>query len=212
MITWFFVTLFSKKYKQHPADNFYSHIKTYLFSVLVIAAMLSLELYILGWYFLSRFIVYFTIGGFLLFEILFLALRTYLKRDKEENSRIPFSILFFYFEFLVFCLILSAVYYYYKKNISSEEGYPTLILGIGFAWILISLLIHKYEINVKDSMTKALYPFWKSEIIIIFTVSFFLLVANLALFSRFEVLSFLAGFSCFENLVVIFYSYGIEVD
>jgi len=205
IITWFLVTLFSKKFKQHTALNFYSQIKTYVFSVLFFAALLSFELYILGWYFLSRFIVYFTIGAFLIFEILFLAGSAYFKKNGKKKTKIPFSMVFFYTEFLILCFILSAVYFYSRKNITFQEGYPTLILGVGFVWILISLLIHKYEINREEPISKALYPFWKSELIIILIVSFFLLVANLASFSQLIVLGSLAGFAILENLIVVTY-------
>ena len=204
-ITWLLVTVLSKKFKQYQYVNLYAKLRPFVFSALMITAIVSLEMYVLGWYFLSRFIVYFTFGVFLIFEILYISAQTVVRRKKGERIDVPFSMVFFLFELLFISATFFGIYFYRKRTFIIREEYQILLIGICFSWILVSLIIHKYEIKHEKGFFQALVPYWTSEIVIISLITFFILFTNLAFFSRFIVLSSLIGLSLLENLVVIIY-------
>ena len=205
-VTWFVVTLFSSKYKYRDSQAFYSHIKSIFVSVLIFSALLTLELYILDWYYLSRFIIYFTIGVFLIFEIFYRTILVIL-RGKIKGEKPPFpSTWLLYVELILFFIILSVLYVYHKKVPSFNVGYLVFTLGISFGWILISLQVHNYKLPNEKNICRLLFPFWKSEIIILLTVTFFLYLTLLTEFPRFLVICLIVGFSLVENLMVILLS------
>lgn len=204
-ITWFFVTLLSKKFKQFKYENLYVKLRPYFFSAVALAAVLSLELYVLGWYFLNRFIVYFTLGLFIFFEMFYVLLLYFFRNGGDRKSTVPFSAVFFVIEVFFVSMTISFIHFYRKTGLEIGEEYEVLLLGIYSVWIIISLLIHKYEVRTDKGLFKTLIPFWKSEIIIITLVSFFIFATNLAIFSSFIVLGSLFGFSVVENIIVFLY-------
>ena len=201
-ITWFIVTLFSSKFKTNSSHTFYTSIRSYFISVIVFSAILTLIEYVFGWYYLSRFIVYFTIALFLVFEVLLYGIQGFFKKNGRIRTTTLPSTLLFYAEFTLFIAVLSGLYVYQKKYNDFDSRYLVLALGVGTVWMLISLLAHNYKIGSERNILKILYPFWKAEIIITLAVIFFLHLALITEFRPSVILMILIGFSVVENLLV----------
>ncbi|MFC2156790.1 sugar transferase [Acidobacteriota bacterium] len=204
IISWFVVSIFSKKFKEYKHSNLYSKLNPYFFSVLALTAVISVVLFIQGWMFLSRFIVYFTLGFFALFEILFDMVRTFFRKDNGIKPSMPYSVTFFLFELFLISSVLATIHFYRRRGLQIREEYEVLFLGIYFVWIIISLLIHKFEFKKEKKLVRILIPYWKSEIITIGLVTFFIIITNLDFVSQTIVLGSLLGFAVLENLIVLF--------
>lgn len=209
ILVWFFSTLFSKKFMKKEKQSYFELLKPFIFSVLALIAVLTFILYFLGWYYLSRFITYGSIGVFLILEIAFLScLFIFFKKKKEKKDENPFSVIFFLIEFAFIISTFIFIYLYRKGTIKLTESYQTLLMGIFFTWLLVSLLNHKFSIVKKENYLKTIFPFLRSEIIIIGVVSFFIFFFKLAMYSRFIILGSLGLFSILEIIIVsVYYIY-----
>jgi len=160
----------------------------------------------LGWYYLSRFIIYGTIGVFLVFETAFLSFVYFFsKKEKKIREAKQFSIIFFLIEFAFIIIIFVSLYFYKKSTLRLAENYQILLMGIFFTWLLVSLLSHKFNIVRKENYLKTVFPFLRSEIILISVISFFIFFFKLAMYSRFIILGSLGLFSVMEVIVVSVY-------
>jgi len=82
-------------------------------------------------------------------------------------------------------------------------------MGIFFTWLLVSLLNHKFSIVKKENYLKTIFPFLRSEIIIISAISFFIFFFKLAMYSRFIIFGSLGLFSILEiTIVSVYYIYA----
>jgi len=208
-LVWFFSTLFSKKFMKKETQSYFELLKPFIFSVLALIAVLTLILYFLGWYYLSRFITYGSIGIFLILEIVFLSyLFIFFKKKKEKKDENPFSVIFFLIEFAFIISTFIFIYLYRKGTTKLTESYQILLMGIFFTWLLVSLLNHKFSIVKKENYLKTIFPFLRSEVIIICAISFFIFFFKLAMYSRFIILGSLGLFSILEIIIVsVYYFY-----
>jgi len=209
-LLWFISTLFSKKFFTKEKQSYFERLRQYVFADLVLIALLTLSMYLLGWYHLSRFIVFGSIGGFFALEIIYTSSHFFFftkkNRKKDENYS---SIIFFLIEFAFILLTFIALYFVKRNNVRLPEDYQILLLGIFFAWLLISLAIHKFKITPGENYIKTIFPFMRSEIILICFISFVLYFFKLATYSRLIILGSLGLFSFLELAVVsIYYLYS----
>ena len=208
-LVWFFSTLFSKKFMDVEKQSYFELLKPFLYPILVLIAILTLIMYLFGWYHLSRFIVYGSIGVFLILEIAFLScLFILFKKKKEKKDENRFSIIFFLIEFAFIISTFIFLYLYRKGTIKLTENYQILLMGIFFTWLLVSLLNHKFTIVKRENYLKTIFPFLRSEVIIISVISFFIFFFKFAMYSRLIILGSLGLFSLLEITVVsIYYVY-----
>lgn len=205
MVAWLLSTLFSKKFLRARTEDYFLQIKPFIISIIALTSLVSLSIYILGWYNLSRFIVYGTIALFLVLENLYLSLRNYRLWKMGIIKSIPFSGVFFLIELLIISATFVLIYLYRKGTVKLKEDYLVLLIGIFFIWFVASLLIHKFEIKMNEKYLNVIFPFWKSEVIIVGLIAYFIYFLNLASFSRFIILGSLLVFALAENLIVSIY-------
>jgi len=182
---WFLATVFSRKFKRVAEDDYFRQTRPFLVSIVALTAMVSLAVYLLGWYHLSRFVVYGTIALFLVLENLYLTARNVRLWRIGAIETIPFSVVFFLLELLAIAATFTAVYLFRKGTVKMPEDYLVLLMGIFFIWFVSSLLIHKFDVRMDDKFLNVVFPFWKSEVIIVGLTAYFIVVLNLAAFSRF---------------------------
>jgi lipopolysaccharide/colanic/teichoic acid biosynthesis glycosyltransferase len=216
ILLWFGATIFSKKFLKIDASDYLHLVKPFITAGLVMAAFISLFVYILGWYHLSRLIIYGTFAIFLALEFCYVTVRTIMWKRRGKIKKIPFSVVFFLLELMMVVVGFVAIYYYHKGTIELSDEYMVLLMGIFFAWFLVSLLMHRYRIPEGRNFLKVIFPFWRSQLLSIGLVAFFIFISNLAMFSRFIILGSLLVFSLLESLVVLLYfiysrSRGIDV-
>jgi lipopolysaccharide/colanic/teichoic acid biosynthesis glycosyltransferase len=187
-----------------PRASYFYFLKPFFFSIVAMVLVISLSIYILGWYHLSRFIVYGSIGLFFILEMIYLFLRIFFWK-KLKIKELPFTLVFFIAEMAMIIITFFSLYFYRKGHVSLRDDYLVLLMGIFFAWLMFSFLIHRFLIEVKDNYIKTLGRFWTSELLTIGSVAFFIFTLNLAEFSRFIILGSLSIFAVFENFVVTIY-------
>jgi len=213
LLTWVSVTLFSKKFMKTKRDNFIIYIKPFIYSNLFLVFILSLILYVLGWYHLSRFIVYGSLGFFIILETVFISFNFLLFIKKRSEKRNLFPIFFFLLELFLFISIFILFYLFKKKpivpNIILTENYLVLFLGIFILWLLTSLKFHKFKMIKKANYIKKISPFIKSKIFLIGIAAFVIFFLKIAAYSRSIVLGSLVVFSFIELIIVtIYYLYS----
>jgi len=205
IFSWLVATLVSKKFMQVEGEEYFQQIKPFLVSIVALTVLVSIAVLVLGWYHLSRFIVYGTIACFLVLENVYLSVRNFRLWRIGIIKSIPFSVVFFLIELLIISTTFILIYLYRKGTIKLEEDYMVLLIGIYFIWFVASLLIHKFDIKTDEKFLNVIFPFWKSEVIIVGLIAYFIYFLSLASFSRFIILGSLLVFALSENLIVILY-------
>jgi len=205
MITWLVTTLFSKKFMRVIEEDYFLQIKPFVISITALIGLLSLSIYVLGWYNLSRFIVYGPIALFFMMENVYLSVRNFRLWKIGIIRFIPFSVVFFMIELIIMSVTFVSIYLYHTGTIKLREDYMVLLMGLFFIWFVASLLIHKFDIRMNKKFLNVIFPFWKSELIMIGLVAYFVVVLNLTIFSRFIILGSLLVFAICENIIVTLY-------
>jgi lipopolysaccharide/colanic/teichoic acid biosynthesis glycosyltransferase len=206
MVTWLLVTLFSKKFTSLEKADYFSRFRPYIISTFALAAFLNIALYILGWYNLSRVIVFGSIGLFFLFEAIVFSIRFVFfspGRNRERGYWLPIS--FFLGELFLLIFSFTATFYFKKGQVRPPDEYLLFLMGVVFLWIIASFIFHRFEVRPGQSYSRTLFPFIKSQAVLIGLVSITMFSANLAIFSRTVILGTLALFALLENLAVSIY-------
>jgi len=204
-LTWFLVTILSKKYKTLEKQDYFSLLQPYWLAALIFVALLTLLLYFIGWVHLSRFIIFVSIGIYFVMESIYLAFHFIFLRQREPGSRIPFTVIFFFIELLAILAAFFLVYFSKRATFRLEEKYQIVLMGLFFTWLLVSLLVHRFKVKTEDGFWNAFIPFWQSEALILGLVSFAAFVAARGSMSRLIVFGSIAGFAVLENIVVLVY-------
>jgi lipopolysaccharide/colanic/teichoic acid biosynthesis glycosyltransferase len=167
--------------------------------------LLTVLLYVMGWVELSRFIIFGSIGIYFIMESIYLAFHLLSLRRHAPDRRIPFAVFFFLIEIAALSIAFYAIYFAKGYTFRLEENYQTGLLGLFFAWLLISLLVHRFRIETESGFWNAFIPFWKSEALILASISFIVFVVARGNMSRLVIFGSIAGFAALENLVVLAY-------
>lgn len=204
---WVLSSILTKKLKNiEEGKEYMKRLEPFFASTLFFTGMLSLLIYGLNLYELSRFIVFGSCGIFLLLEILFLS-GNYLplfSPGKETRTKWKFSIAFFFLEFLLITASFLIVYFFKIGNIKLQENYEEILLLIYFLWIFTGLLIHRFRIPGKKNYFKMVYPFVKSNFIVLSIASVFVFGFRTG-FSRLLVFGSLGGYALIEILIISLY-------
>lgn len=204
-LTWFFVTLFSKKFKILRQQDFFSLLRPYWQAGLFFVFLLAVILYLFGWIGLSRFIVFGTVAVYFILESLYLAIFRLAFRKKEGAQKIPFAIIFFFSEMLAILAAFSIIYFSRRETLRLEERYQIALMALFFSWLLISMLMHRFRIHVENGLVEAFLPFWKSEALILGLVSFSVFIAARGAMSRTIIFGSIGAFAILENIIVLVY-------
>lgn len=209
ILIWLVTTLLSKKFMITEKQLYFELLKPFIFSGLALTAALTFLLYLFGMYYLSRLIIYGSIGIFLILEIVFLSCRFlfFCKRNKIKGENL-FSVAFFLIEFIFVISTFVFIYLYRKGTIKLTDDYQILLMGFFSIWLIVSLISHKFNIVKAKNYLNTIFPFLRSEVIMISIISFFIFLFNLATYSRTIILGSLALFSILEIAIVsIYYVY-----
>jgi len=199
---WFLTTLFSRKFKGIFENRYWVYLNHYFWPDTILAALVSLGIYMFGWYSFSRSVLFGGLGLFLLLELAWISLRFFVVRRRREKPRFPFAPFFFLGELLLATAVFSAVYYFKRGSLELSQIYLYLFLGIVSVWIVVSLLLHRFHVPADAPLLSVLARFWKSELLIIGVCSAVILLFRFSHFSRFIVLGSLLGFALVENSIV----------
>jgi lipopolysaccharide/colanic/teichoic acid biosynthesis glycosyltransferase len=202
-LTWFLVTLLSKKFKELEKQDYFSLLKPYWQSAIFFVLLLTLLLYVQGWVNLSRIIVFGTVSFYLMLEVFYLALHFLLLKKKEPKRHIPFAVFFFLIESLALMAAFFLIYFSRQATFQLEEKYQIVLMGLFFTWLLVSLLVHRFQVKTENGFRNAFIPFWQSEALILGLVSFTVFIAARGSMSRLIIFGSIAVFALLENLVVL---------
>lgn len=202
-LAWFLVTLLSKKFKALEKQDYFSLLRPYWLAAVILVALLTMLLYALGLVKISRFIVFGTVGVYFVIESVFLALNRLLRRRRDPDGPIPFAVFFFLIESLALMAAFFLIYFSKRATLRLEEQYQIVLMGLFFAWLLVSLLVHRFRVKTDKGFLNALIPFWQSEALILGLVSFAVFVVAHGTMSRLIIFGSILVFSALENLVVL---------
>lgn len=213
---WWISNLLSRKFRDREQNNILDILKPFIISLLVFTGLLSLFLFGLKLYDLSRFIIFVSIGIYFFLEILFLS-GIYSKNpiSKLKNNGAGISFYFFLLEFVFIISGFLVTYYYKKGNIQLNNQYIIILSIICLLWGFIGLLMHKFRISRGHGYLHTLWPFIKSIFTIVGLTSFFIFTFRIIEFSRLIVFGGLVVFFGFELLyvsAVYFYRRSLDSD
>ncbi len=204
-LTWFLVTVLSKKFKIVEKEDYFTLLQPYWLAALFFVLLLTMLLYIQGWVNLSRFIVFGTVGMYLSLEVAYVATYFIWLRRREPKRRLPFSLLLSLLELGAVTASFYLIYFSKSANFRLEERYLLTLLGIYATWLLVSLLVHQFNVKTEKGFWRAFVPFWQSEALILGLVSFYTFLVAHGSMSRLVIFGSIAGFAIFENIVVLAY-------
>ncbi|MCK4763573.1 MAG: sugar transferase [Candidatus Aminicenantes bacterium] len=203
---WGLSAMLSKKLKNnHHEKGHMKQLEPFLSSALYFTGMLSLLIYGLNLYELSRFIVFGSVGIFLLLEILLLSgnyLPLFRIRDRESGR--GFSITFFLLEFAQVTASFFVVHFFKIGTVALLESYQDVLLLIYFLWLFTGLLVHRFRIPRGKNYLGTIYPFVKSTFIVLSIASIVVFGFRTG-FSRLLVFGSLGIYACIEILGISFY-------
>lgn len=205
LMAWFVVTLISKKFTKLEKTDYFSLLKPYIISTFALAAFTNIALYILGWYDLSRVIVFGSIGLFFVLELIGFSIRYVFFPPAKELKRNWIPVVFFLGEFFLLLFSFTAIFYYKKRELIPPDHYFLFLMGVIFFWMIISLMMHRFEIRFAGNYYPAIFPFIKTQAILIGLVAMAMFSANLVSFSRTVIVGTLVLFAIFENISVSIY-------
>ncbi|MGD2087746.1 MAG: sugar transferase [Candidatus Aminicenantes bacterium] len=211
---WLLSSIFTGKLKNNESEKGYmERLEPFFSSAFFFIGMLSLLIYGLNLYELSRFIVFGSLGIYLLLEVLVLS-GNFLSLSRSEagsqaTKKRP-SITFFLLEFFLITVSFFAIHFYKIGTIELQESYEEILLLIYFLWIFTGLVVHKFQVPFEKNYLKVIYPFLKSDFIVVSIASVFVFGFRTG-FSRLLVFGSIGVYACFEILVIsIYYLYRLQ--
>ncbi|MCU0288426.1 MAG: sugar transferase [Acidobacteria bacterium] len=206
LAAWFIVTLFSKKFTRLETVDYISLLKPYIVSIFGLAALTNIALYTFGWYDLSRVIVFGSIGLFFVFELIGLSIRfIFFTPGKEPGRNHSIPVVLFLGKFFLLIFSFTLIFYYKKHELAPPDEYLIFLMGVIFFGMVISLIVHRFEINFQKNYYRAVFPYIKSQAILIGLVGIAMFSANVMTFSRTIILGTLVLFAILENMAVSIY-------
>jgi lipopolysaccharide/colanic/teichoic acid biosynthesis glycosyltransferase len=211
---WVLSSIFTDKLKNHESEKGYmKRLEPFFSSAFFFIGMLSLLIYGLNLYQLSRFIVFGSLGIYLLLEVLVLS-GNFLSLSRSEpgsqTAKKRSSVTFFLLEFFLITVSFFAIHFLKIGTIELQENYEEILLLIYFLWIFTGLLVHKFQVPTEKNFIKMIYPFLKSDFIVASIASLFVFGFRTG-FSRLLVFGSMGIYACFEILVIsIYYLYRLQ--
>jgi lipopolysaccharide/colanic/teichoic acid biosynthesis glycosyltransferase len=202
---WLLTTVFSTKFKVLKERDYFTLLQPYWVAALAFVLLLTLAIYFFGWIDLPRLTIFGSIALYLMMEAVYIAAYfLYLKRS-EPGRRLPFSLVFFFVELLAVTAAFFLIYFSKQETFILEDRYLLMLLGLYFAWLLVSLLVHRFRIKTNGGFLVAVTPFWQSEGLILGLVSFVVFIIARGTMSRLIIFGSIVLFALLENLVVTAY-------
>ncbi|NIM17551.1 MAG: hypothetical protein GTO45_36520 [Candidatus Aminicenantes bacterium] len=213
---WLISSLLTGKLK-NPVNNeesgYMTRLEPFFSSALLLVGLLSLFIYGLNWYTLSRFIVFGSLGIYLLLEVLVLSgnfLSLFRPRSGSQPAKKRFSVTFFLLDSLLITASFFVVHFVKMDTFKLQENYQETLLLIYFLWIFTSMIVHRFQVPAEKNYFKMIYPFLKSNFIVLSIASLFIFGFRTG-FSRLLVFGSIGVYACIEILVIsIHYLYELR--
>ena len=174
----------------------------FISGALLFGGMLSLTLYGLKLFNISRFVVFGSVGLYLVLEVLFLS-GCYFPLKKRGQVFKLFSPFLLIIDFLLLSVSFFAMYYVKRQTVRLDDDFLVLLFAIYFIWIFTSLVVHRFRVpSGETNYLKAVYPFTRSLFIIFSIVAFFIYGFRIREFSRIVIFGSLGIFAVIELMVV----------
>jgi len=202
---WLLTTIFSRKFKALKDRDYFSLLQPYWVAALAFVLLLTLVIYSLGWIDLPRLTIYGSIALYIMMEAVYIAAYFLHLKRSEPGRRLPFSLVFFFVELLAVTAAFFLIYFSKQATFILEERYLLMLLGLYFAWLLVSLLVHRFRIKTNGGFLAAVTPFWQSEGLFLGVVAFVVFIIARGTMSRLVIFGSIALFALLENLVVTAY-------
>ncbi|MCK5505414.1 MAG: hypothetical protein KAJ10_09640 [Thermodesulfovibrionia bacterium] len=191
---WLFSTLVTGKFADRGGMTYFGRLRPFVISAVIQLSIISIALYALKWFELSRFIVYGSIAAFFILEVVFVSglyvqlfKDSYISRELEKAKTLP--VIFFAVEILSIVIFYLAACYFKYGSINLGEDYRILLAVILCFWFFVGLGVHKFRIPVTTGYLKAVWPFAK-----------FIFCRNIHIISQTCcILLILSGNGCFRN-------------
>lgn len=201
-LTWFIVTVFSRKFHRVEGGDYFKKIGPLWRSAVIQTLLLTLVLYVAGWFFLSRLIVYGSLALFAVLEISIVTIRIYIFPAGARSHRFTFGVFLFLAESAFIASAFLVIYFTKKDSFRLRENYALALLGICIVWLIVSLSVHRFRVNEKSGYLRFIQPYWKTEILITLLVALVIVAGKFAELSRGVVLGSLLAFAVFENFIL----------
>ncbi len=174
----------------------------FISAALLFGGMLSLSLYGLKMFNISRFVVFGSVGLYLVLEVLLLSGCFFPLKKKGQVFRI-FSPGFLFIDFTILSVGFFTMHYVKRNTFALDDDFVVILFAIYFVWIFTSLSVHRFMLPPEeDNYLKAVYPFTRSLFIIFSIVAFFIFGFRVREFSRVVIFGSLGIFAIFELIVV----------
>lgn len=213
---WLISSLLTGKLKHQEnkdESGYMTRLEPFFSSALLLVGMLSLFIYGLNWYTLSRFIVFGSLGIYLLLEVLVLSgnfLSLFRTIPMSQPAKKRFSVTFFLLDSLLITASFFAVHFVKIGTFQLQENYQEALLLIYFLWIFTGMIVHRFQVPAEKNYFKMIYPFLKSNFIVLSIASFFIFGFRTG-FSRLLVFGSIGVYACFEILVIsVHYLYELR--
>jgi len=207
-LSWVVSHIVTNKLANNGNEPFLLRPKAYIVSVFVFVGTMSLYLYALKLYDLSRLIVFGTICIYFMLEV-FLFSGIYFKIRHLKKKDI-FSLIFFLLEFLIITGSFYAFYFFKRDSFALTKEYKIVLLLVYVSWCCIGLLVHNFHIPQERNYLKVIWPFLKSFFILISIISFFVFGVRIIEFSRLIIFGSLTVFALSEFFIVSGYYFLTE--
>ena len=204
---WFITTVFSQKFNNNKIDKKDFYLKPFIISLFLMAGFISLFIFITKQIYFPRFIMFGTLGIYFLLEILFLSGKYfypfYFKKNKEVRHKRSF--LFFIMEILLFLFVFWGLYFIKKRTLNFNDQYIVLFVGMDFIILFFGVLIHKYNLLSTKNYLISIWPFIKSMLFTVSSISIFIYLLRIDDYSRILCLGSLIVFYLIELFIVSLY-------
>ena len=157
---WLFSTLVTGKCSDNRAVSYLGRLRPFVISAVIHLSIISISLYALKWFELSRFIVYGSVAAFFMLEVVFVSglyvqlfKDGHIPRDQEKAKTLP--VVFFAVEILFVVIFYLAACYFKYGSINLSEDYRILLAVILCLWFFVGLGVHKFRIPVTTGYLKA---------------------------------------------------------
>jgi lipopolysaccharide/colanic/teichoic acid biosynthesis glycosyltransferase len=202
---WLLSNLLTNKFRNTRRERRHLlKMEPFISGALLLGGMLSMALYGFKMFNISRFVVFGSVGLYLVLEVLLLSGCFFPLKKRGQMLKI-FSPGFLLVDFFLLSAGFFTIYYLKRGTLKLDDDFMVILFVIYFIWIFTSLFVHRFRLpSAERNYLKAIYPFTRSLFIIFSIVAFFIFGFRLREFSRIIVLGSLGIFASLELMTVTF--------
>lgn len=201
---WLISCIFTSKFSENiKRERALISLEPYVFSAFYFTGLLSLIIYGLELYNLSRFIIYGSIIIYLLLEILIIsgAYLPFFRDDIVEKKKLSLKLIFT--EFILITAGFFIIHYLKIGTvIISSKTYHYILIFLYLLWFIAALFTHRFHLNLREEYFRMIYPFFKSYLITLSIFSSIIFGLRIKGFSRLLVFGSIGIYAFMELLIL----------